>query len=358
MLDSAVGGLSALDLSRLDIGSLDEANAFLQTYGYDLQNPRHTERVWLIHRRAVAFLRDHLLEPSEQIPEVLTDPGQLQSPAYLLIYASQQSADEQTLQHWSCAILRIMHVYSHVENDLFSFFFNEIQEQILKPLQSHILTAPGSDSVMLGSGSEGESIPLLKFEVKPFKATSSSIIKLLAKPDAITLTLLDKLGVRFVTRSTVDAFRVIRYLFDKHLVSYPHIIPDQSNNTLYPVNLFLEVMEQLRHSATQPELAEVQGALDRHLAAAGARAEWREKPNMYTDKKYRFIKFINRKLIDVSIGQGQEQLRPFSFFYPYEIQIMDYETYLQHLSGPSAHDQYKERQRKAARLRVMGATPP
>lgn len=348
-----MGGVSALDLPRLEISSLEEAESFIHTYGYDLKNPRHEERLWMTHRRAIAFLRDHLMEPSEEIPELLTDPAQLKNLAYLLVYASTQQSSENALQKWSCAILRIMHVYSHLENDLFSFFSEEIQTQVLRPLQTHIIRDPGSDSVTLGSPNQEEHIRLQKFEVKPFKTTSSSIIKVLAKREAINLTLLDKLGVRFVTRGIFDSFRVIRYLFEKHLVSFPHLIPDQSNNTLYPVNLFLELMEQMIQGASQPKTEEIQASLERHLAAAKSRAEYREKPNLYTDKDYRFIKFINRKLIEVTMSENGDKL--FSFFYPYEIQIMDYETYLKHLSGPSAHDQYKDRQRKAARLRVLGA---
>lgn len=364
VLSCAVGGISAIDLPQLEITSFAEASAFCQNYGFDLQNPQSLERAWLVHRRAVAFLRDHLLEPGESIPECLSDPVQLQSPAHLLVYASPKYAeapqgsggDELDLRKWSCALLRIMHVYFHLESDLFSYFFNDIQDQILKPVQSHIFTEPGSDTVSLGSLQSENSIRLHKFEVKPFKATSSSIVKLLAKSDAITLTLLDKLGMRFVTRSVFDAFRVIRYLFDKHLVSFPHIIPDQSINTIYPTNLFLEVMSELRDQPGSEGFSpdRIQTLLDEHLSAAGHRAQWREKPNAYTDKDYRFIKFINRKLIEVNLQQAEGSPRPFGFFYPFEIQIMDYQTYLNHLSGPSAHDQYKDRQRKAARLRVLG----
>ena len=352
LLECVVGGKSAIDLPRLEIQDLPGAEAFAATYGYDLKNPTHQERLWLIHRKAITFLKDNLLEEGEEIPEQLADPKQLQNIAHLLIFASLKAQTPHPLQRWACAILRIMHVCVHLENDLFSHFSETIQEQILKPLQAHIFTDSSSDAVYLGDPSKDEAIRLHKFEIKPFKATTSSIVKLLAKSDAITLTLLDKLGVRFITRDIFDAFCVIRYLLDRHLVSFPHTIPDQANNTLYPVNLFMEVMDKMVPKQTR-EPKEIQNILLQHLEKQKSRAEFLDKPNAYSDPKYNFIKFINRKLIDISPKDGTT---PFSFFYPYEIQVMDYETYLKHLSGPSAHDKYKERQKKAARLRVLGPT--
>ena len=55
----------------------------------------------------------------------------------------------------------------------------------------------------------------------------------------------------------------------------------------------------------------------------------------------------------MNVGSGQSA-RPFRFFYPYEIQIMDNATFLKNQSGPMAHDAYKSRQRIKARERVFG----
>lgn len=345
-----MGGRSAIDLPRLEIQDLPEAEEFAATYGYDLKNPQHLERLWVLHRKAITFLRDHLLEEGEEIPEQLADPQKLQNLAHLLIFASTVSNPPHPLQRWSCAILRILHVLVHLENDLFSQFSETIQEQILKPLQSHVVTESETDAVYLGPPGKPDSIRLHKFEIKPFKATGSSITKLLAKREAITLTLLDKLGVRFITRNVYESFAVIQYLLDKHLVSFPHTIPDQANNTLYPVNLFMEVMEK---TVAQPGLDanKIQAVLDDYFEKQKGRAEFLDKPNQYSDPDYRFVKFINRKLVEIP---ARTDSPGFSFFYPYEIQVMDYPTYLHQLSGPRAHAQYKARQKKAARHRVLG----
>lgn len=354
MLDCVVGGVSTLDIPRLSVHTAEEARQFILAYGYDLNEFASQDELWATHRRAIALIKEQLLDEGEQIPERLLDQHQLKDLSQLLILASSREPRDRELQRWACAILRVMHVYVHLRNDLFSAFRDEIQAQILKPLQDAIMHDETTGTSVLGPAVDG-GIELAKFEIKPFKTTASSVIKLLARPEKVALTLLDKLGVRFVTRTTYDSFRVIRFLVDQHILSYPHIIPDQSNNTLYPVNLFLEVMEELK-ARPQHEFAqdEIQKALKTRLEREHARAEYRERANEFSGPEHRFIKFINRKLITVSVGPTETQ-RAFRFFYPFEIQVMDYETYVRNHSGPAAHDEYKNRQRKRARARVLGA---
>lgn len=364
-LDCVVGGVSALDVARLNVSNAEQARSFIEAYGYDLSSDADREEIWATHRRAVALIKDQLLEEGESIPDSLYDPAKLTDPSQLLVVASSRRPEDRESQRWACAILRVMHVFVHLRNDLFSAFSDEIQNQILKPLQDAIVSDPVAGSISLGSpsarhvsaaiaASEGvdDGIRLHKFDIKPFKTTASSVIKLLARPERVALTLLDKLGVRFVTRSVFDSFRVIRFLVERNIVSYPHIIPDQSNNTLYPLNIFLEAMEELKTNPSPASLEEVEALLASKMKDAAGRAEFLQKENQFSATDYKFIKFINRKLISVPVGQG-ERARQFRFFYPYEIQVMDYETHVRNLSGPMAHDAYKDRQRRRARDRVL-----
>ncbi len=359
ILDCVVGGVSALDVPRLNLKSIEECRQFVSAYGYDLDDESHREQLWASHRRAVALIKDQLLEEGENIPEELYDPSRLTDLCQLLMYASRREPGARELRRWACAVLRVMHVYVHLSNDLFSVFSDDIQAQVLKPLQEVISDDPVAGSVLLGKSVDFEGIKLHKFEVKPFKTTASSVIKLLARPEKVALTLLDKLGMRFVTRTVYDSFRVIHFLVEKHIVSYPHIIPDQSNNTLFPLNVFMDVMRELDadpgSAALEP--AAVERILLERLGKARGEAEYLEKFNEFSGTGYRFIKFINRKLVNVAVGEGEPR-QMFRFFYPYEIQVMDYNTYINNLSGPMAHDEYKARQRKRARERVLGSFAP
>ncbi len=371
MLDCVVGGVSALDIPRLNIENRDQARSFINAYGYDILDPVQAELLWSIYRRSVSLIREQLLDPGEVIPPTLADSAKLVDLSELLIQASSQKPEDRELQRWACAILRVMHVFVHLRNDLFSAFRDEIQTQILSPLQS-ALAEDEAGTMILGPSADDGGTRLHKFEIKPFKTTASSVIKLLARPERVALTLLDKLGVRFVTRNAFDSFRVIRFLFENHILSYPHIIPDQSNNTLYPVNLFMEVMEELKSRKPVSSAGQLQGKVDgkvedqlakeiqkllkMRLDGEPSRAQYRLKSNEFSDPDYRFIKFINRKLVTVTIGASDSQ-RAFKFFYPYEIQVMDQDTFIRNLSGPMAHDEYKNRQRRKARDRVLRETP-
>lgn len=351
MLDCVVGGRSALDLSRLEITTREQAKQFVQTYGYNLDDPSQLEDLWATHRRALAMMREQLLDEGEEVPPELHDPTMLEHMTDLLIYASRRDPAGAHLQKWACALLKVMHVYVHLRNDLFSAFRDQIQQQILKPLEGVIVTEDGRNYV-----AASERIEIERFEVKPFKTTASSVIKLLARPERVALTLLDKLGVRFVTRNIFDSFRVVRFLMESNIVSFPHIIPDQSSNTLFPLNLFMESMEEFEHSQAGVGAisdAVIEDWLRRNLEQHASRAEFKEKMNQFSGPDHRFIKFINRKLITVPVGAGSME-RSFRFFYPFEIQIMDCETWRKNMTGPTAHDQYKDRQRRRARERVLG----
>lgn len=346
-LECVVGGLSALDLPRLDIQSLEEAHRFIKSYGYDPQSPVDLEQIWIIHRQSVSFLRDHLLEAGEMIPHEISDPLKLQDPGFLLLYASSREQGQEERGRWSCAVLRVMHVISHINNDLFMFYSNEIQDQILRPYREHIVQDPIL-GVALGRASTTDQIHLHQFDTKPFKTSESAVVKLLSKPQSTAMTLLDRMGIRFVTKGVFDAFRVLRYLVDEHLVSFPNVMPDQARNTLYPLNLLIELLGELPKTATPDQ---VEAAMSQKLEQAGDRAKYFQRENQFSGAQYRSIKFIVRHLVQLKLPE-----RTVRFFFPYEVQIVDYEAFLSSLSGPTAHQEYKKRQKMAARQRVLPPT--
>ncbi len=356
VLKSVVGGKSSLDMPKLNIKNTADATAFLQGYGFDIEQEGDLKKLWYFHRRALVFLEEKLGFSTTEIPEILRDPKQLGDIRQLLLFASSSQASEHNLQKWSCALLRVIHIFVHTENDLFSSFSEEIQKQILSPFQNCILHDGTSGKIWLKKASsldgvfDKDSLALLGFEIKPFKTSTSTVIKLLAKPDALAMSVYDKLGVRFVTHSMVDAFRVVRFLVNENLISYPHIMPDQSSNNLYPINLFCEVAKQLKDAKFTGTDEEVESYFKAKLEEQKHSVEYLRKENFFSGPDYKFIKFISRKLIRLTLPDKKGQ---FSFFFPYEIQIMDQESHQKVLSGPAEHQAYKERQRLAARRRVL-----
>ncbi|MGZ3770128.1 MAG: TIGR04552 family protein [Bdellovibrio sp.] len=350
ILNSVVGGQSAIEIPKLNIHSMEAASAFLSSYGFDTVSENDLEKLWYYHRRALVLMTEKLGFEEEQVPEVFKDRKKLGDVRRLLLFASSHTPEDHKLQRWACAILRCMHVFVHAENDLFSSFSEEIQSQILTPFQECIRHDGNNHGIFLKSPSgQLDPIQLLGFEVKPFKTSSSTVIKLLAKPDALAMKVFDKLGVRFVTRNLFDTYQVVRFLVKENVISFPHIMPDQSSNNLYPVSLFLEVCSELSLNKNLDEKS-IQAAFDEKLAEQGENVKYLRKENFFSGSDYKFIKFISRKLIHVRPAENKET---FSFFYPFEVQIMDHSAHQKILSGPSEHEAYKERQRAAARKRLF-----
>ena len=345
---SLIGGRAVVETPRLGLKSKDEAHAYLKAYGYDMEVVADREKLWGIHSRAIIYIRTQLLKEGESIPDEISDPKKLEDLANLLLLASMRDSTTQSLHKWSCALLRVMHVISQLHNDLFNYFSLEIQEEIFRPYRQFVEKDTVS-GIRLTGGGDQETIPLQKFDIKPFKDSDSSITKLLAKPEEVAFGLLDKIGVRFVTANLFDTFRVLRFLVRNHVVSPANVIPNQSNNTLYPVNLFLDVMEGLPKTSDMPA-TEIDQLLVKRMERDAGKARFLEKHNTFTSRDYRFVKFITRQLVRVTDPNTQKS---FSFFYPYEVQVLDYDHYLRSLSGPASHEEYKARQRARARERVL-----
>lgn len=351
ILNSVVGGTSAIDIPKLNIHSLEAASAFLLSYGFNIDNQSDREKLSHYHRRALVLMVEKLGFLEGDIPELFRDLKQLGDIRNLLLYASSQNPDERQFQRWACALLRCMHVFVHAENDLFSSFSEEIQSQILTPFQESIVHDGNTHRTFLKSPKGAvDPIELLGFEVKPFKTSSSTVIKLLAKPDALAMKIFDKLGVRFITRNLFDTFQVVRFLEKENVISFPHIMPDQSSNNLYPVGVFMQVCDELSQRLDNLDEKTIQEAFDQKLESLGENVKFLRKENFFSGQDYKFIKFICRKLIHIKAQNGKET---FSFFYPFEVQIMDQSAHKKILSGPSEHQAYKERQRVAARKRLF-----
>jgi uncharacterized protein (TIGR04552 family) len=347
-LHCLAAGKSAIDVPKLNFKTLEEADAFLLSYGFDHQNDQHRETLWYYYRRAYVLLTEALGYPESDIPSVLKDRKDLKDIRQLLLLASESS--NESMQRWACALLRAIHVFVHSENDLFFSFPEEIQKQILGSIEKNIMIDGSLHKTFLKTEVPGfDSIELSSFEIKPFKGSVSTVIKLLAKPDALAMKIYDKLGVRFITQNLFDTFRVMRFLTGTNMISYAHIMPDQSSNNLYPVDLFMKTAQNVQSQYPKATSDEISQLLMEDLEKSDKKNDLFKKTNHFSGLDYQFIKFITRKLIRVNGADGKQ----FSFFFPYEVQIMDKSAHTKILSGPSEHQLYKERQKDAARARLF-----
>lgn len=347
MFATILGGLSILDIPRLHVSSQEEAKEFIKTYGYDLKNDKELAEVLRLYRMSIDFFENDLLVDKEIIPKEFLEIKKAEDVYNLLLAASSPLSTE--TQMWACAFLRVIHVINHLRNGLFRTFSETIQDQIFALFYGHIRRQQ-DNMPYLGDLRSGENIRLYEFDVKKYKTKSSSAIKLLAKKNEYAMNILDRMGVRFVTYSMFDCFRVLKYLISNHLISVPNVVPDQSKNTLFPLNVFLDVMDKLNQQERTATEEEIDAMLWKSLEKFGEEERaYLVKPNDFSAGDYRAIKFIARHMVNIPIGK--KNLR---FFYPYEVQIVDHRTHVLNTTGESSHDEYKARQRQAAKARVFG----
>lgn len=357
-LSVVAGAESTLDQSTLHIKTLTDADEFIKSYGFNLENQQEQERLWYFHRRALVLITDRLQYSVDEIPEAIRVPEKLGDLRNLLIWSSQENPktkSDKDLQRWSCAMLRCMHVFIHTETDLFNSFSEEILRQTVGPIERAVQV---SEKLYLKS--EFESIELAKFEVKPVKTAQSTVIKLLAKPDTSAMTVFDKIGFRFITHSVYDVFRVIRFLVSQHLMSFAHIMPNQSSNNMYPASEFLAYCDEVLASPQKhfnkkwPTEKEIDVSLEQYLKANENRfLKFFRKENSFSAKEFKYIKFICRRLVKVSLPTNDKGPRELQFFYPFEVQIMTSDVFEKVQTGESEHAAYKNRQIQAARKRIL-----
>lgn len=384
ILDVLIGGRSFLDSKNGFRGTFKNeqaADQFLHAYGYDLQDPIERAELQGTLQEALRFVRSYFLKPSNpdglalEMPKKILELTEIRD---LLLFASSESQVE--LRHWACAILRVMHTLSHVDRDMRTHYFKDIQTQILDRFYRQLHRDEHGQLYLGRTPDDHLRVNLVEFQVKPQKARDSTLMKLLHKPESVAEELFDRVGVRFITKNRVDAVRVIQYLERSHVVVSANIKPSRSRNTLIDANGFRVTLEQ-----ELPRLlhGEIQEADLRDLLENTPLPSPRPGENPFSSEHYRAIQFTCRQLIKIKnplsehirdlkqVARGmtvdpvllaaidkvdQRYIqRVARFFYPFEIQVLDEVSYHENEKGRSAHVEYKKAQQQAALRRVMGA---
>ncbi len=379
ILDVLIANSSPIDLTRLAVADAQDAHEFILNYGYDLNHPDDAEDLAKIKTEALDFIQTYFLDglgndayAPLQIPDVIRKSGVVN----LLILASKHPRS--LVQRWACATLRVMHTLSHIVNDLSANFFTAIQEQILTPYYQQLQIV--GDQIILGKASDFH-IPLVDFQVKAGKDRDSALLKLLHKRENVAADLFDRMGVRFVTRDRLDALLVLKFLREKHLVTFPNVKPSRSVNTLLNLEKFKQSFKQIfkRYEEGKMSLEELEQSLrddaQNRDTLTSRQIHHLFNRNPHTSKQYRSIQFTVRHLVRVAsplapfmeyvqedalpnrrLQREFKTVRPYyRFFFPYEVQIVDAATHQNNLQGQASHETYKLRQLLTARQRVLGS---
>jgi uncharacterized protein (TIGR04562 family) len=344
-LRHTLDGRSPIDFPRVNVGSNDEAVAFLAAYGFDWDIDDHQIEIRKMHTQAITFIEDELLD-GEQIPDPVRTQTDLRK---ILVWASTRERGNCAL--WSCALLRVLHALAHSHSFLNDLYGDEVREQILQAFEPHLhIRSKG-----LSLGRPPTDISLVDFEVKPAKTKHSVLLKLLHKPQSVAVSIFDRIGVRFVTEERFDVLLVANYLDVNNVVAFSNLVPGRTRNTLVDLDWLEDDYRRLRASGAETgqntdELRNILRNAVRVMPYPPAR-----KPlyNAHTSSAYHALQFTCRKLIWVNASHEGKTARE-RFFFPFEIQILDEESYRQSRSGFAAYGEYKARQKSAVRKRVFG----
>ena len=378
-MDAVIGGRSAIDLPRLEVADAAQARAFLLRYGYDINDPHHASVVERIRAEAIGFIRGVLLgEHDLVVPEWLDEVSIIDLLLEAAVGTVTPDSGARLRQAWACALLRVMHTFAHAENYFQHAYYPQIREAILERFVAQVDTAEDGSQVLRGRRG---GVPLVRFEVKEVKPLRSVVLKLLHKAENVATDLFDHIGVRIIVERPVDAIFAVRTLLETHTIMFANIKPTRSRNTLLDLASLREHINRVADAIDGGQMTVDQV----HEALAGFEvrpSEHIDLPvNRHSSTRYRSIQFTCRQMIrianplwqrlhgtrnllkdrgvviDAELGSALDLFgveRQIQFFFPYEVQVMDRESYEEAVRGRASYREYKRRQVESVRHRVLG----
>lgn len=384
--DVVCSGKSSLDANSYltDIDNREQVASFLYGYGFDINDPVENAELFGIFQEALQFIKRYFL--IEGNPEGLD----LKVPHYLytitniselFLAATGRSSYKLKTEEamWSSVVLKVMHTILHTDKDLRYRYFSTIQQQIFDRFYKFI-HRDEENRLFLRNEQGGLAIPLYDFQTKAKKTRDSIIIKLLHKQENVAEELFDRIGVRIITYNKLDALRVIKFLHMNYVIMINNIKPSRSQNTLVDLSLLRKRMFTLYKNAIREDYPEetfyqrLNDLIEQCVPGMGTHA------NVHSSEEYRAIHFTGRQLIKYrnpfmsSFNEVRKQAlrdkenplaqallhldtspisRDVRFFYPFEVQITDYESHLQNTMGEASHQEYKRSQLRSAMKRIF-----
>jgi uncharacterized protein (TIGR04562 family) len=386
-LDVVCSGKSSLDAKNYltELYDKNQVSNFLNGYGFNIQDPVEAAELFGIFQEAVQFIKRYFL--IEGNPEGLD----LKVPNYLYtitnisdLFLSATGNSQFKLKTeealWAGVILKVMHTILHTDKDLRARYFSTVQQQIFDRFYKFIHR--DDENRLFLKNESGVSIPLYDFQTKAKKTRDSIIIKLLHKQENVAEELFDRIGVRIITYNKLDALRVIKFLHTNYVIMINNIKPSRSQNTLIDLGLLRTKVFSLYKKTIRSDMPEddFYQKLNALIAEAAPQSAIRGEKNIHSSDEYRAIHFTGRQLIkyrnpfmasfnEVRKMALKDKTNPLSqsllgldtsaisrdvrFFYPFEVQITDYESHLKNTQGEASHQEYKKSQLRSAMKRIF-----
>lgn len=383
--DVVCSGKSSLDATSYltEVYDKNQVANFLNGYGFDINDPIESAELFGIFQEALQFIKRYFLKEGSVDGLDLTVPHYLYSItniSELFLAATGRSSFKLKTEEalWAGVILKIMHTILHTDKDLRYRYYSTIQQQIFDRFYKFIHRDEENRLFLKNDG--GGTVPLYDFQTKAKKMRDSIIIKLLHKQENVAEELFDRIGVRIITYNKLDSLRVIKFLYKNYVIMINNIKPSRSQNTLVDLealrkNIFRLYKETIRNKSSEEDFYRNLNNLIEDCPPQSSNSE-----NRHTLNEYQAIHFTGRQLIkyrnpfmssfnevrklalkDKTNPLSQAMLnldtspisRDVRFFYPFEVQITDYESYLKNTQGEASHDEYKKSQLRSAMKRIF-----
>ena len=385
VMDVLIGGKSAIDLEELRFNDWEEATAFIRHYGYDPDNSRDARRIHAMIIESIDFIARYLIP--EKWSQGLKPPEKLlviDDVRDLLLISSRRSKENRWEQAWACGILRVMHTIAHMDSLSRFVDLDDAREQIMDRFRRHVFR---NEKDELHFGVPGNSVPVDRVEWKHSKSRDSIILKLLHKKANVAETIYDLIGVRIVTEKLADVMMILKFLRDFHLITFTNCNPSRSRNNLIDVDNFKHNISTLTDLLVQKNLQGDEFLKMVHRVTLPL-TKSSSSSNPHSSRSYRsvqltcrhFIRFVNpfmkwrerleQKLLSDNLDEKvQKRITDLLFlsknpmyewegnhmmgFFPFELHVLDAESYDQNTLGDANHNLYKRSQLRAARRRVL-----
>ena len=386
-LDVVCSGKSSLDAKNYltELYDKNQVTNFLGGYGFNITDPVENAELFGIFQEALQFIKRYFLIEGNPEGLDLKVPNYLYSISNiseLFLSATGNSnfklKTEESL--WAGVILKVMHTILHADKDLRARYFSTVQQQIFDRFYKFILR--DDENRLFLKNDSGTRIPLYDFQTKAKKTRDSIIIKLLHKQENVAEELFDRIGVRIITYNKLDALRVIKFLHKNYVIMINNIKPSRSQNTLVDLKLLRKNMFGLYKMAIRNQLPEddFYQRLNNLISESYPKSAHHSDKNLHSSDVYRAIHVTGRQLIKYrnpfmsSFNEVRKQAlkdkenplsqsllsldtsaisRDVRFFYPFEVQITDYESHLQNTQGEASHNDYKRSQLRSAMKRIF-----
>lgn len=383
--DVVCSGKSSLDATNYltELFDKDQVANFLYGYGFDISDPVESAELFGIFQESMQFIKRYFLIEGNpegldlRVPNFLYTITNI-SELFLAATGHATAKINKEDQLWAGVVLKVMHTLLHTDKDLRYRYFSTIQQQIFD--RFYKFTHRDEENRLFLKSDNGTSIPLYDFQTKAKKTRDSIVIKLLHKQENVAEELFDRIGVRIITYNKLDALRVIKFLYHNHVVIINNIKPSRSQNSLVDLptmhrKIYSLYKEAMRNKMVEDEFYQRLNGLIEDCPTGKTTHD-----NRHTLDEYRAIHFTGRQLIKYrnpfmqSFNEVRKQAlkdrenpvsqallhldtspisRDVRFFYPFEVQITDYDSHVKNTQGEASHIEYKRSQLRSAMKRIF-----